>query len=94
MELVQVGADNYVCLRVKSDPIKRGEVVAIDDDAVAKALLESYYEDSANNQHPYFVTTDDRRAQKYAVQRAEAVKPARRRRTPTEAPPTEESDAT
>lgn len=85
--IVQVGAENYICRAVRPDPIKRGEVIKVENDAVAISLLSVTYRDVANNSHPYFVTTDDARAQRYLSkgQKEDEAPPPKQRRRRTKA---------
>jgi hypothetical protein len=77
MKLVQVGAEVYFCRAVRSDPIKRGDVVEVDD-SLATHLLGSTYRDIANNVHPYFTIVEGTSAPLSAA--APEAAPLKRRR--------------
>lgn len=82
MKLVQVGAEVYFCRAVRSDPIKRGDVVDVDD-SLATHLLGSTYRDIANNVHPYFTIVEGTNAPS-STGVSEVAPPKRRRKAKVE----------
>ena len=82
MKVVQIGAGNYTSIQLRMDPIKRGEVVEVDNE-VGNHLLSQVYLDVAKNPHPYFVEVGDPRAARYlgaAAPEAPKATPKRRRK--------------